>query len=122
MYASIGIIILAGIGLYHTTRSVLEHRGSIAAERPESIPRGSKARKKFESMKVKGNKSLFVKVGYVIAITLLLTIPMVYPPNSNWLSLADIPTSIANGGTGRVITTDWLDTLEWIEKILLKIR
>ena len=117
VYASIGIIILAGIGLYHTTRSVLEHRGSIAAEKPESIPRGSKARKKFESMKVKGNKSLFVKVGYVAAITLLLTIPMVYPPNSNWLSLADIPTSIANGGTGyRVTTTDWLDTLEWIDK------
>ena len=32
VYASIGIIILAGIGLYHTTRSVLEHRGSIAGE------------------------------------------------------------------------------------------
>jgi dolichyl-diphosphooligosaccharide---protein glycosyltransferase len=117
VYASIGIIILAGIGLYHTTLSVLEHRGSAAAERSESIPRGSKARKKFESMKVKSNKSLFVKVGYVAAITLLLTIPMVYPPNSNWLSLADIPTSIANGGTGyRVTTTDWIDALEWIEK------
>jgi dolichyl-diphosphooligosaccharide---protein glycosyltransferase len=117
VYASIGIIILAGIGLYHTTRSVLEHHGSTAAERSESIPRGSKARKKFESMKVKSNKSLFVKVGYVAAITLLLTIPMVYPPNSNWLSLADIPTSIANGGTGyRVTTTDWIDALEWIDK------
>ena len=117
VYASIGIIILAGIGLYHTTLSVLEHRGSTAAERSESIPRGSKARKKFESMKVKSNKSLFVKVGYVAAITLLLTIPMVYPPNSNWLSLADIPTSIANGGTGyRVTTTDWIDALEWIDK------
>jgi dolichyl-diphosphooligosaccharide--protein glycosyltransferase len=117
VYASIGIIILAGIGLYHTTRNVLEHRGSTAAERSESIPRGSKARKKFESMKVKSNKSLFVKVGYVAAITLLLTIPMVYPPNSNWLSLADIPTSIANGGTGyRVTTTDWIDALEWIDK------
>jgi dolichyl-diphosphooligosaccharide---protein glycosyltransferase len=117
VYASIGIIILAGIGLYHTTRSVLEHHGSTAAERSESIPRGSKARKKFESMKVKSNKSLFIKVGYVAAITLLLTIPMVYPPNSNWLSLADIPTSIANGGTGyRVTTTDWIDALEWIDK------
>jgi dolichyl-diphosphooligosaccharide--protein glycosyltransferase len=117
VYASIGIIILAGIGLYHTTLSVLEHRGSTVAERSESIPRGSKARKKFESMKVKSNKSLFIKVGYVAAITLLLTIPMIYPPNSNWLSLADIPTSIANGGTGyRVTTTDWIDALEWIDK------
>ena len=55
VYASIELS-FSGIGLYHTTRSVLEHRGSIAAERPESIPRGSKARKKFESMKVKVTK------------------------------------------------------------------
>ena len=51
-------------------------------------------------MKAKSSKSVFVKMGYVAIITLLLTIPMIYPPNSNWLSLADIPPSIANGGTG----------------------
>jgi dolichyl-diphosphooligosaccharide---protein glycosyltransferase len=47
----------------------------------------------------------------------VLAIPMIYPPNSNWISLADIPPSIANGGTGyRLTTTDWLDALEWIER------
>jgi dolichyl-diphosphooligosaccharide--protein glycosyltransferase len=117
VYASIGIIILAGIGLYQTTRSVLEYRESNISEKTAPIPRGSKARKKLESMKVKSNKSILVKVGYIVAITFMLAIPMIYPPNSNWLSLADIPPSIANGGTGyRLTTTDWLDALEWIER------
>ena len=47
----------------------------------------------------------------------MLTIPMVYPPNSNWLTSADIPPSIANGGTGyRLKTNDWIDALDWISK------
>jgi dolichyl-diphosphooligosaccharide--protein glycosyltransferase len=47
----------------------------------------------------------------------MLTIPMVYPPNSNWLTSADIPPSIANGGTGyRLKTNDWIDALNWISK------
>jgi dolichyl-diphosphooligosaccharide--protein glycosyltransferase len=38
-----------------------------------------------------------------------------YPQNSNWLSSADIPPSIANGGTGfRVKTNDWINALDWI--------
>jgi dolichyl-diphosphooligosaccharide--protein glycosyltransferase len=117
VYASIGIIILAGIGLYHTTRSVLQYRESSILEKPATIPKGSKAKKKFESMKAKSSKSVFVKIGYVAIITFMLAVPMIYPPNSNWLSLADIPPSIANGGTGyRQTTTDWLDALEWIER------
>src|SRR5919109_189210 len=117
VYASIGIIILAGIGLYQTTRSVLENRESNISEKTARIPRGSKARKKFESMKVKNNRNILIKIGYIVAITFMLTIPMIYPPNSNWLSLADIPPSIANGGTGyRLTTMDWLDTLKWIER------
>ena len=117
VYASIGVIILAGIGLYQTTRSVLESRESNISEKTAPLPKGSKARKKLESMKVKSKRSILVKVGYFIAITFVLAIPMIYPPNSNWLSLADIPPSIANGGTGyRLTTTDWLDALEWIER------
>jgi dolichyl-diphosphooligosaccharide--protein glycosyltransferase len=117
VYASIGVIILAGIGLYQTTRSVLESRESNISEKTAPLPKGSKARKRLESMKVKSKRSILVKVGYIIAITFVLAIPMIYPPNSNWLSLADIPPSIANGGTGyRLTTTDWLDALEWIER------
>ena len=33
----------------------------------------------------------------------------------NWLSSADIPPSIANGGTGfRIKTNDWINALDWI--------
>jgi dolichyl-diphosphooligosaccharide--protein glycosyltransferase len=117
VYASIGIIILAGLGLYYTTRSVLEYRETSITERSSLSPKGSKARKKLETMNVKSSKNFLVKAGYVVFITFILAVPMIYPPNSNWLSLADIPPSIANGGTGyRLTTTDWLDALRWIEE------
>jgi dolichyl-diphosphooligosaccharide--protein glycosyltransferase len=117
VYASIGTIILAGLGLYYTTRSVLEYREASITERSSVSPKGSKARKKLETMNVKSSKNFLVKTGYIVFITLLLAVPMIYPPNSNWLSLADIPPSIANGGTGyRLTTTDWLDALQWIEE------
>ncbi|MDQ3839972.1 MAG: peptidylprolyl isomerase, partial [Thermoproteota archaeon] len=116
VYASIGTIILAGLGLYYTTRSVLEYREATISERSLSSPKGSKARRKLETMKVKSSKNFLVKVGYIVFLAFILSVPMIYPPNSNWLSLADIPPSIANGGTGyRVTTTDWLDALQWIE-------
>lgn len=62
-----------------------------------------------------------LKIIYSGIIVILVSIPVidnggvVYPPNSNWLSSADIPPSIANGGTGfRVKTNDWIDALDWI--------
>jgi dolichyl-diphosphooligosaccharide--protein glycosyltransferase len=117
VYASIGIIILAGLGLYYTTRSVLEYREASMTERSSLSPKGSKARKKLETMNVKSSKNFLVKAGYIVFITFILAVPMIYPSNSNWLSLADIPPSIANGGTGyRLTTTDWLDALQWIEE------
>ena len=62
-------------------------------------------------------KSRWMILAYVVLIIAMLCIPMVYPPNSNWLSSADIPPSIANGGTGyRLQTNDWIDTLNWIAK------
>lgn len=117
VYASIGIIILAGLGLYYATRSVLENREARITERSSLSPKGSKVRKKLETMNVKSSKNFLVKTGYIVFITFILAIPMIYPPNSNWLSLADIPPSIANGGTGyRLTTTDWLDALRWIDE------
>jgi dolichyl-diphosphooligosaccharide--protein glycosyltransferase len=68
-------------------------------------------------MNIKSSKNFLVKAGYIVFITFILAVPMIYPPNSNWLSLADIPPSIANGGTGyRLTTTDWLYALQWVEE------
>jgi dolichyl-diphosphooligosaccharide---protein glycosyltransferase len=116
VFSSIGIIILAGLGLSEITRSILESRETSTTERLSFSAKGSKAKKKFANIKAKyQHKSIIARLAYISVITFLLVIPMIYPPNSNWLSLADIPPSIANGGTGyRVTTTDWLDTLNWI--------
>jgi dolichyl-diphosphooligosaccharide--protein glycosyltransferase len=47
----------------------------------------------------------------------MLSIPMFYPSNANWVSSADIPAAIANGGTGyRLQTDDWTDAMKWISK------
>jgi dolichyl-diphosphooligosaccharide--protein glycosyltransferase len=47
----------------------------------------------------------------------MLSIPMVYDTNTNWITSADVPTSIANGGTNyRLTTDDWIETLDWMSK------
>jgi dolichyl-diphosphooligosaccharide---protein glycosyltransferase len=114
VFASIGIIILAGIGLYEVTRSILAYR----AVRATTIPQ--KTKKKLER---EGTTQIptSIRIVYVIAIIVLLALPVIdnsgiiIPPNSNWISSADIPPSIANGGTGyRLTTNDWINTLKWI--------
>ena len=40
---------------------------------------------------------------------------MVYPPESNWLSLADVPPTILTGGTDSILrNNDWVNALHWI--------
>jgi dolichyl-diphosphooligosaccharide--protein glycosyltransferase len=111
VFASVGIIVLAGLGLYEVTRSILDVRESPA---PAAF---TKTKKKFEHTKVQQPINKVVRIVYVTVIIFILTIPLVYPPNSNWLSLADVPPSIANGGTGyRLQTADWIHALQWISK------
>jgi dolichyl-diphosphooligosaccharide--protein glycosyltransferase len=75
----------------------------------------SKGRKYSERTSELPSKKRIIVIGYTVLIIFLLTIPMVYPQNSGWLSLADIPPSIANGGTGyKFQTNDWLDALTWL--------
>jgi dolichyl-diphosphooligosaccharide---protein glycosyltransferase len=48
---------------------------------------------------------------------MMLSIPMFYPTNANWVSSADVPAAIANGGTGyRVQSDDWTDAMDWLSK------
>ena len=129
VFASIGIIILAGLGLYEVTRAVLSNEPSqlssgsspgstsTTTNSATSKGKGAKSRRKFEYSKVQPSKSRIIVIAYIVLIVFMLTIPMVYPPNSNWLTSADIPPSIANGGTGyRLKTNDWIDALDWISK------
>ena len=129
VFASIGIIILAGLGLYEVTRAVLSNEpsqpssgsspGSTSTTTNSATSKGkaAKSKRKFEYSKVQPSKSRIIVIAYIVLIVFMLTIPMVYPPNSNWLTSADIPPSIANGGTGyRLKTNDWIDALNWISK------
>ena len=116
VFASIGIIVLAGLGIYEVTRSIMETRksSSLTTAKTRKI---KKRLQRDNDTTANLTKARIIKIAYVIVIIFILSIPMVYPPNSNWLISADIPTSIANGGTGyRVKTNDWIDALNWISQ------
>lgn len=120
VFASIGIIVLAGFGLYEVTRSIMAYRE--AAATPATVPRLTAAtreeRRKMEfSSRPHSTSGQVVKISYVIVMIMILSIPLFYPSNSNWVSSADIPAAIANGGTGyRLQTEDWTGAMEWLSQ------
>ncbi len=121
VFASFGIIVLAGLGLYEVTRSMMAYRESTAtqAAAPKQIAAATREeRRKLEfAGRGHGASAKAVKISYVVITILMLSLPMFYPFNSNWLSSADVPAAIANGGTGyRLQTDDWTDALNWISK------
>jgi dolichyl-diphosphooligosaccharide--protein glycosyltransferase len=120
VFASVGIIVLAGLGLFEVTRSIMAYRETAAA--PATAPRLTAAtreeRRKMEfASRAHSTSGQVVKISYVIVMIMMLSIPLFYPSNSNWLSSADVPTAIANGGTGyRLQTEDWTEAMEWLSQ------
>jgi dolichyl-diphosphooligosaccharide--protein glycosyltransferase len=120
VFASVGIIVLAGLGLFEVTRSIMAYRETAAA--PATAPRLTAAtreeRRKMEfASRAHSTSGQVVKISYVIVMIMMLSIPLFYPSNSNWVSSADVPTAIANGGTGyRLQTDDWTDAMEWLSQ------
>jgi dolichyl-diphosphooligosaccharide--protein glycosyltransferase len=121
VFASAGIIVLAGLGLYEVTRSIMAYREATATPatgltRLAAATREERRRMEFAS-RGHSTSGQVVKISYVIVIIMMLSIPMFYPSNSNWVSSADIPTAIANGGTGfRLQTEDWINAMDWISQ------
>jgi len=119
VFASIGVIVLAGLGLYEVTRNVMAYReasATQAAPRPMAATREERRKIEFAG-RAHSTAGHAVKIGYVVVIIMMLSIPMFYPVNSGWLSSADVPAAIANGGTGfRVQTSDWTDAMDWVSK------
>ncbi|MEM3160320.1 MAG: peptidylprolyl isomerase [Nitrososphaera sp.] len=104
VFASVGIIVLASIGLAEITRNVMERKEASAA----------KGKKKTDEV-VAGTSS--TKMIYVATIIALLLIPVFYPPYSSWISAVDVPTAIANGGSVfRTQTQDWNEAMNWISE------
>ena len=121
VFASIGIIVLAGIGLYEVTRSIMAYREATAtpATGPTRLTAATREERRRMEFASRGHSTSgqVVKISYVIILIMMLSIPLFYPSNSKWVSSADIPTAIANGGTGfRLQTDDWINAMDWISK------
>ena len=122
VFASVGIIVLAGLGLYEVTRSIMAYRvatATPAATGPTRLTAATREERRRMEFASRGHSTSgqVVKISYVIVMILMLSIPMFYPSNSNWVSSADVPTAIANGGTGfRVQSDDWINAMDWLSK------
>ena len=112
VFASISIIILSSIGIYQSIRAITSIRTEAEQTLATSNKTGAKSQK---NMKLK--KQFLPYAGFAAILIVMLSIPMVYDTNTNWITSADVPTSIANGGTNyRLTTDDWIETLDWISK------
>jgi dolichyl-diphosphooligosaccharide---protein glycosyltransferase len=120
VFASIGIIVLAGLGLYEVTRSMLAYREATAQSSPASVAARATAltreeRRKAEFGGFRTRSGQLIRISYVVVVIMMLSIPLFYPTNANWISSADVPAAISNGGTGfRTSTDDWTQALSWI--------
>ncbi|MBA4717626.1 MAG: hypothetical protein HRO68_00345 [Nitrosopumilus sp.] len=93
VFASIGVIILASLGLTALTKEFFKNK-------PDNQKPISK----------------LIKLPFVAGIIILLIIPMIYPVGADLFSLTKAPPTIMNGGSSYTIgTTDWLDSMEWIK-------
>jgi dolichyl-diphosphooligosaccharide---protein glycosyltransferase len=116
VFSSISIIVLASMGLFDLTR-VFMVRYSTSRTYSEAQRKAAKGRekKRIERLQMKPSHNKPVVLSFGVALTFLLTVPLFYPPNINWVTSADVPPSIANGGTGyRLQVADWIDALNWI--------
>jgi dolichyl-diphosphooligosaccharide--protein glycosyltransferase len=121
VFASVGIIVLAGLGLYEVTRSIMAYREATATPAtagPRITAATREERRKLEfARRSHSTSGQIVKISYVIVMIMMLSIPMFYPTNANWVSSADVPAAIANGGTGyRIQSEDWTDAMDWLSK------
>ena len=93
VFASISIIILASVGLSILTRKFV-----------------------IENAVKRSLLGILLKGSFLVGIAVLLVMPLMVPANSNWVSVANSPPTILNGGTSfTVATNDWKDSLEWIK-------
>lgn len=116
VFSSISIIVLASMGLFDLTRIFME-RYSSGGPYTEIQSKSAKGRekKRMERIQSKSSRNKPVVISFAAVLIFLLTVPLFYPPNINWVTSADVPPSIANGGTGyRMQVADWIDALNWI--------
>ena len=89
LFASVGIIILGSIGLAILSQKIFEQK-----------------------------TQNFTKLIFPAVIIILFIIPVTLPENSSWLSWADFPPSILNGGSAytQFTSDDWKDAMTWLKE------
>ena len=101
VFSSISIAVLSAIGL--VTLSSLIFRSSYTV----------KIKKKAQNYGSRND----IKLIYAIFFIFILTMPVIYPINNNWRSVADQPVSIANAGASfKMDIPDWREALDWISE------
>ena len=89
LFASVGIIILGSIGLAILSQKIFEQKSQN-----------------------------FTKLIFPAIIIILFIIPVTMPENNNWLTWADFPPTILNGGSSfsQFTSDDWKDAMNWIKE------
>ena len=119
VFASIGIIILATIGSEWVTKGIMETSSSKKVLPSTAIAKitTTDAKKTTKQGKFAADKRTIAKIGYICFVIVLLVFPFFYPRDMNWITYADMPPTILNGGTGNLVKNyDWINALDWISK------
>jgi len=89
LFASVGIIILGSIGLAILSQKIFEQKSQN-----------------------------FTKLIFPAIIIILFIIPVTMPENNSWLTWADFPPTILNGGSSfsQFTSDDWKDAMNWIKE------
>ncbi|MDG6998348.1 MAG: hypothetical protein JRN15_04450 [Nitrososphaerota archaeon] len=114
VYSTIGLALLGAIGLVELSEAIL---------RPTLSTITRKKTRVFETRSE-------VKVIFSVLMIILVSMPMFLPVNANysssgyqltssgWMASANVPVSLANGGTAfTTTTTDWLQAFNWMHSL-----
>ncbi len=114
VYSTIGLAVLGAIGLVELGDAMMRPTMSSVSRKKTRI---------YESRSE-------VKVVFAVMIIALVSVPMFLPLNANfasagyqlsssgWMASANVPTSIANGGTAfNIQSTDWLQAFSWMRQL-----
>ena len=111
VYSTIALGILGAIGLIELSESILRPTVSTVSRKKSRI---------YEARSE-------VKVLFTVLMVVLIAVPIFIPANtsngyklshSGWIASANVPVSLANGGTAfTTSSTDWLQALSWMRTL-----
>ena len=108
------IIIFGIIGVYISSSFIrLEVFSSLSLIILTSVSLSILSREIFK-INLSRKRSHFLKICFILIILSLFIIPLSFP-EANWITSANFPATILNGGTFNPSSNDWLETLEWIK-------